>query len=427
WRLVQLLEAEEVNLFRGELDDEIYAVRFFRATLRLDDWRVGGPQPMSRDVECDSVLCVLLMVVLSRLSWSPFSTCLCAVEPARFQFSQCAPEGAAHYDTGSCGSVGSLRVSWSFVTPCWLCLTVAMSCWGSGCVGFSAGGWRCPATTADSAWTAESLWVALHYAFRHLVEVPEECRVELSLWPLWVLLGVVVLHCGDMLLGPVRAGCVVMVFGLSVTAAWRLFPSWCQRVVTLECVVFPDLVICVRGPEGFGFSALNLVESPLRWALCHFRALGAVAGAASASVVSNSKSFEFCADSSGVGLGAVLMRQVRGELDDEICAVRFFRCRATLHLDDWRVGGPQPVSRDVECDSILCVLLVVVFSQLPWSPFSTCLCAVEPARFQFSQCAPEEAAHYDTGSCVLTKWVRGQLACVVELRYFVLALLDYCE
>ncbi|MQL77515.1 hypothetical protein Taro_009932, partial [Colocasia esculenta] len=106
----------------GELDGEICVVRFFRATLRLDDWRVGGPQPVSRDVECDFVLCVLLVVVLSRLPWSPFCTCLCAVEPARFQFSQCAPEGAAHYATSFCGSVGSLRVSWSFVTSCWLCL-----------------------------------------------------------------------------------------------------------------------------------------------------------------------------------------------------------------------------------------------------------------------------------------------------------------
>ncbi|MQL97171.1 hypothetical protein Taro_029859 [Colocasia esculenta] len=58
-----------------------FPFRGLRATLRLDDWRVGGPQPVSRDVECDSVL---------------------AVEPARFQFSQCAPEGVAHYATGSC-------------------------------------------------------------------------------------------------------------------------------------------------------------------------------------------------------------------------------------------------------------------------------------------------------------------------------------
>ncbi|MQL86644.1 hypothetical protein Taro_019174, partial [Colocasia esculenta] len=100
----------------GELDGEICAVRFFRATLRLDDWRMGDPQLVSRDAECDSVLCVLLVVVLSRLPWSPFSTCLCAFEPARFQFSQCAPEGVAYYATGSCvltecGSMGNLRVS----------------------------------------------------------------------------------------------------------------------------------------------------------------------------------------------------------------------------------------------------------------------------------------------------------------------------
>ncbi|MQL80858.1 hypothetical protein Taro_013318 [Colocasia esculenta] len=29
------------------------------------------------------------------------------------------------------------------------------------------------------------------------------------------------------------------------------------------------------------------------------------------------------------------------------------------------------VSQDVECDSVLCVLLVVVLSRSPWSPFST--------------------------------------------------------
>ncbi|MQL94361.1 hypothetical protein Taro_027015 [Colocasia esculenta] len=46
------------------------------------------------------------------------------------------------------------------------------------------------------------------------------------------------------------------------------------------CGVFPDLVVCVWGPKGFGLSALDLVESLLRWALCHFRALGAIAGAA---------------------------------------------------------------------------------------------------------------------------------------------------
>ncbi|MQM07619.1 hypothetical protein Taro_040462 [Colocasia esculenta] len=55
------------------------------------------------------------------------------------------------------------------------------------------------------------------------------------------------------------------------------------------------------------------------------------------------------------------------------CGVRLLAqsARATLRLDDWRVGGPQPVIRDVECDSVLCVLLVVVLSRLPWSPFST--------------------------------------------------------
>ncbi|MQL81432.1 hypothetical protein Taro_013893 [Colocasia esculenta] len=60
-------------------------------------------------------------------------------------------------------------------------------------------------------------------------------------------------------------------------------------------------------------------------------------------------------------------------------------------------GGSPPVSRDVESVSVLCVLLVVVSSRSPWSPFST------------------------------ARWVRGQLACVVELRYFVLTLLGCCQ
>ncbi|MQM03071.1 hypothetical protein Taro_035842 [Colocasia esculenta] len=34
-------------------------------------------------------------------------------------------------------------------------------------------------------------------------------------------------------------------------------------------------------------------------------------------------------------------------------------------------GYPPLVIQDVECDSVLCVLLVVVLSRSPWSPFST--------------------------------------------------------
>ncbi|MQM20230.1 hypothetical protein Taro_053247 [Colocasia esculenta] len=45
--------------------------------------------------------------------------------------------------------------------------------------------------------------------------------------------------------------------------------------------------------------------------------------------------------------------------------------RATLCLDDRHVGGPPSVSQDVESVSVLCVLLVVVSSRSPWSPFST--------------------------------------------------------
>ncbi|MQM03237.1 hypothetical protein Taro_036016 [Colocasia esculenta] len=34
-------------------------------------------------------------------------------------------------------------------------------------------------------------------------------------------------------------------------------------------------------------------------------------------------------------------------------------------------GYPLLVSQDAECDSVLCVLLVVALSRSPWSPFST--------------------------------------------------------
>ncbi|MQL89366.1 hypothetical protein Taro_021946, partial [Colocasia esculenta] len=34
-------------------------------------------------------------------------------------------------------------------------------------------------------------------------------------------------------------------------------------------------------------------------------------------------------------------------------------------------GCPPLVSQDIECDSVLCVLLLVVLSRSPWSPFST--------------------------------------------------------
>ncbi|MQM02012.1 hypothetical protein Taro_034772, partial [Colocasia esculenta] len=264
-----------------------------------------------------------------------------------------------------------------------------------GCC-FSAAGWRCPATTADSTWTTGSLWVALHYAFRLLMEVLEECRVELSMWPdfvcprgsddvfcfpmsgvlfqevLWVLLGVVVLHYGDMLLGPVRAGCVVMVFGLSVTAAWRLFPSWCQRVVTLECVVFPDLVVCVQDPEGFGLSALDLVE-PV--------AESPVVRLVTVLLVDSTQVLLFL-----VGCQVLRLKNKVIPLFCVVCgdalvgvstAGSWFSC--------WRLK--KSTSRDVDVD---------LFRE-------ECLCAIEPARFQFSQCAPEGAAHYNTGSYVLTE------------------------
>ncbi|MQM22387.1 hypothetical protein Taro_055439, partial [Colocasia esculenta] len=182
----------------------------------------GGSSPVRQDVESVSVLCVLLVVVSSRSPWNPFFTarsgvegktgrgpdviesvcsCLCAIEPARFQFSQCAPEGAAHYDTSSCvltecGSVGSLRVSWSLVTPCWLCLAAEAEDAPpppqtrpgpqdvySGFVLPLFFPWEVLGLDWIIFLVSIALWVALHYAFRLLVEVPEGCRVELSLWP----------------------------------------------------------------------------------------------------------------------------------------------------------------------------------------------------------------------------------------------------
>ncbi|MQM13617.1 hypothetical protein Taro_046545 [Colocasia esculenta] len=322
---------------RGELDGEICTVRFFRATLRLDDWCLGGPQPVSRDVECDSVL---------------------AVEPARFQFSQCAPEGVAHYATDSCVRVRLSRL-WSLVSPVLVLLGCCewlagqdSSYWSGtgnadpwvvtvGDVVF--GRWLCKHLSRrlemprhlsrlglnHRTYTLSELLCAM--AFWHLEEVPGECRVvELSL-PVGLseVAMFVVGRCSHLVacdLGGCAENCLCVVAdSVGLGPVWPVVPFW---LVVLLCVAW------------LWNKAVRLV-----------------------SVVQQRYS------------GGV---STWGELDGEICTVRFFR--ATLRLDDWRLGGPQPVSRDVKCDSVL---------------------AVEPARFQFSQCAPEGVAHYATNSCVL--------------------------
>ncbi|MQM21200.1 hypothetical protein Taro_054235 [Colocasia esculenta] len=59
---------------------------------------------------------VFLLFLLSVQSATAHHAAPIAVEPARFQFSQCAPEGVAYYATGSCVRVRLSRL-WSLVSP----------------------------------------------------------------------------------------------------------------------------------------------------------------------------------------------------------------------------------------------------------------------------------------------------------------------
>ncbi|MQL98233.1 hypothetical protein Taro_030941 [Colocasia esculenta] len=291
WRLVQLLEAEEVNLFRGELDGEICTVRFFRATLRLDDWRVWGPQPVSRDVECDSVLCVLLVVVSSRSPWSPFSTCCRACEVPVF-LSALLRELRTTPPIPVCctGSFEAVEPCLSGASLAWLLSVSCSALWRSG--------------TLKMFREGEEL---LSY----------RCRLD----------------------------CVALrlFYSVSVAPVGLYMSPWLRWIV-----FFP--VPYVFLPDG----GLLVVESPVVHLGTDLSRL----------------------TSAGFDVGFVLAARV---LPSE--AGGWFSCwrlkKSTSRdvdvdlFKEERVGGPQPVSRDVECDSVLCVLLVVVSGRSPWSPFST--------------------------------------------------------
>ncbi|MQM11275.1 hypothetical protein Taro_044182 [Colocasia esculenta] len=61
----------DVEIFKGDIDDMVDGRVGATPSRRLV---CGCPPLVSQDAECDSVLCVLLVVVLSRSPWSPFST-----------------------------------------------------------------------------------------------------------------------------------------------------------------------------------------------------------------------------------------------------------------------------------------------------------------------------------------------------------------
>ncbi|MQL72249.1 hypothetical protein Taro_004575 [Colocasia esculenta] len=318
------------TLFRGELDGEIYAVRFFRATLRLDDWRVGGPQPVSRDVECDSVLCVLLVVVLSRLPWSPFSIVFV-----------CGFRG--------CGAL-SLR--------CWSCLAAV-----SG-FGLPVGYWYFGSWVVTVGDVVFGRWLCRHLSRR--LEMPRHDsrlglnhRTSVSYFALWrsgtlkrFQEGVELLRW----LGPV----------------WPVVPFW---LVVLLCVAWlwnkaVRLVSVVQqrySGAGGWFSCWRLKKSTSRDVdVDLFRE--EVGYKRHDPLPPSLGKRPTCDRLLFLDVWSVAVYLLLAAVDAAVyCLLGDI---ATLRLDDWRVGGPQPVSRDVECDSVLCVLLVVVLSRLPWSPFS---------------------------------------------------------
>ncbi|MQL77288.1 hypothetical protein Taro_009689 [Colocasia esculenta] len=451
---------------RGELDDEICDIRFFRcrATLRLDDWRVGGPQPASRDVECHSVLCVLLVVVLSRSPWSPFSTsrsgCLCAVEPARFQFSQCAPEGVAYYATGDVvfGRWLCRHLSKRLEMPCHhsrlgLNHRTSVSCsalWRSGTLkrfleGVELFSCRCRLDyVALQLFPSVSVVPVGLYVFPWLgwivsfpvpgVFLPDGGLVELvallvSLFSVPPLGRLSTLWRSEVAVFVVGRCSRLVACDLSGCA------EGCRRVVA-DSVGFVGVVrVCVTTLVGgcgvgvFGFAVCLLLGVPdkdclvscgesfllasyvvlvagalvLHLALCWVLAIAL-------SVYTGVFWFLRWLESglvpalSFLCAGLVCCQLLVGFV--VVCGVEsaggWFSC--------WRLK--KSMSRDVDVDLFM----------------EECLCDVEPARFQFSHCAPEGVAYYAIGSCVLYRlWVRGQLACVEELRYSVLALLDCCQ
>ncbi|MQM06224.1 hypothetical protein Taro_039045, partial [Colocasia esculenta] len=88
---ISMSTSVDVEIFRDELNDKtlsVFRLLYARCVtvypFLLSYLSVGAtpsrrlacgcPPQVSRDIECDSVLCVLLLVCLSRSPWSPFST-----------------------------------------------------------------------------------------------------------------------------------------------------------------------------------------------------------------------------------------------------------------------------------------------------------------------------------------------------------------
>ncbi|MQL96327.1 hypothetical protein Taro_029003 [Colocasia esculenta] len=282
-----------LGLFRGELDVEICAVRFFSA-----------------------------------------------VEPARFQFSQCALEGVAYYATGSCVLYRLCScAAFEAVEPC---LSGASLAW-----------------LLRLKMPRHHSRLGLNHRTYAVVFVFPLGSVEFRLDHSAAVFPVNVCALGG------ASGCCV-----------ASFVPGCQFVVALACVGSrPHGVSGVRNDLCCRLSTLWRSEVAMfvvgrcsRLIACD---LGGCAEGCRRVV----------ADSVGLEpvwpvmpfLLVVLLCVAWGELDVEICAVRFFS-------------------------------------------------AVEPARFQFSQCAPEGVAYYATGSCV-----RVRLSRLWSLVSPVLVLLGYCH
>ncbi|MQM15920.1 hypothetical protein Taro_048872 [Colocasia esculenta] len=432
---------------------------------------------LNQDAECDSVLCVLLVVVSSRSPWSPFSTArvrrrgktgrgpdaresvcsvnTCDVERARFQFSQCAPEGVAYYATGSCVLYRLCScAAFVAVEPClsgaglaWL-LRVDSGYW-SGTGNADLGSLQLVSEPGDVVF---GRWLCRHLSRR--LEMPcHHSRLGLNhrtyavvfVFPLgseeFRLDHVFLVSIAHVSVAPVGLyvspwlGWIVLFLVPSVFLPdGGLFCAWVPFCGRTGMCGFPTSW-CVWGPERFVLSALDLVEpvaeSPVvrlvtvksigLLVLGHVLLTFCVAPCALVSLLDHEDGLWGDVQVAGVGfvlaarvlplVGATrglfslilsslfpssftyvllqhfqLLTGARGKVVKRVAVVDRAGNDRSNGGSCEKLLGVRRESRG-ELDGEICA--VRFFS------------AVEPTRFQFPQCAPEGVAYYATGSCVL--------------------------
>ncbi|MQL73278.1 hypothetical protein Taro_005635 [Colocasia esculenta] len=130
-------------------------------------------------------------------------------------------------------------------------------------------------------------------------------------------------------------------------------PWWHQRVWFLDRVVCPgSVVVLLVSPQPFGD-----LRSLDPWVAA--RALGSLAGVQEVRWLTGAR-------------GKTLVREAELDRAENSGSGGNFReeaSKGSTRIEVWQ--DFFHASEDAECDSVLCVLLVVVLSRSPWSPFST--------------------------------------------------------